>query len=91
MKTMNHTERTIVETYSVFFDNLSDTCKTALMEYLSDTMKSSKKSQKTENGFALSFGKWEGTEQSTEEIKVDGGSKKITTKSHKLHKVKKTW
>jgi hypothetical protein len=34
-------------------------------------MKSSKKSQKTENGFALSFGKWESTEQSTEEIKAE--------------------
>ncbi|MDR1581777.1 MAG: hypothetical protein LBS55_00715, partial [Prevotellaceae bacterium] len=60
MRTMNHTERTIVEAYSVLFDNLSDVCKTALIEYLSETMKTSTKMQKTENGFALSFGKWEG-------------------------------
>jgi ribosomal protein S17E len=66
---MNHTERTIIETYSVLFDNLSDACKTALIEYLSETMKSSKKVQNPVNGFALSFGKWEGAEQTPDEIK----------------------
>jgi hypothetical protein len=34
-------------------------------------MKTSKTKQGTENGFVLSFGKWEGTEQTTEEIKAE--------------------
>jgi hypothetical protein len=46
MRTMNHTEKTIVKAYSVLFDNLSDVCKTALIEYLSETMKTSKKCRK---------------------------------------------
>jgi hypothetical protein len=69
MRTLNHTEKTIVEAYSALFDTLSDTCKTALIEYLSGTMKSSKKTAK--NGFALSFGKWDGAEQTPDEIKAE--------------------
>jgi hypothetical protein len=68
---MNHSEKIIIEGYSVLFENLSDVCKTALMEHLSETMKTPKKKQKTENGFVLSFGKWEGPEQTTEEIKAE--------------------
>jgi hypothetical protein len=71
MKTMSHTERSIVEAYSALFDNLSDACKTALIEHLSETMKSSRKTLKTENGFALSFGKWEGNRQTISEIKAE--------------------
>jgi hypothetical protein len=71
MRTMNHTEKTIVEAYSVLFDNLSDVCKIALIEHLSETVKTSKKMPETENGFALSFGKWEDSEQTPEEIKAE--------------------
>jgi hypothetical protein len=82
MRTMSHTEKTIVEAYFVLFDNLSDVCKTALIEHLSETMKVSKKMQKTENGFALSFGKWEGTEQTAEEIKAEiKNNRKFTRKN----------
>jgi hypothetical protein len=71
MTTMSNTERTIVGAYAVLFDNLSNACKMALMEYLFDTMKSSPKTQKTENGFALSFGKRDRAEQTSDEIKND--------------------
>jgi hypothetical protein len=82
MRTMSHTEKTIVEAYSVLFDNLSDVCKTALIEYLSETMKTSKKTQKTENGFVLSFGKWEDSEQTVEEIKAEiKNNRKFTRKN----------
>jgi hypothetical protein len=71
MRTMSHTEKIIIEGYSLLFENLSDVCKTALMEHLLETMKTSKKKQKTENGFVLSFGKWKGPEQMTEENKAE--------------------
>jgi hypothetical protein len=71
MGTMSYTEKIIIEGYSVLFENLSDVCKTALINHLSETMKTSKKKQGSENGFILSFGKWEGTEQTTEEIKTE--------------------
>jgi hypothetical protein len=71
MRTTNHTEKIIIEGYSVLFENLSDVCKAALIEHLSETMKTSKKKQKTENGFVLSFNKWEGSEQTTDEIKAE--------------------
>jgi hypothetical protein len=38
--------------------------------------------QKTENGFALSFGKWEDTEQTIEEIKAEiKNNRKFTRKN----------
>jgi hypothetical protein len=68
MATMTYPEKNIVKAYSTLFENLSDGCKTALIEYLLTTMK---KEQKKRDGFALSFGRWEGPSQSIDEIKAE--------------------
>lgn len=65
---MTYTERNIVEAYSTLFNNLSDVCKAALAERLS---KAEKKERKVEDNFALSFGGWEGPDQSVDEIKAE--------------------
>jgi hypothetical protein len=68
MGTITCKERNIVEAYSVLFENLSDACKIALAEHLSKTIT---KKQRLNDSFALSFGKWEGPDQSTDDIKVE--------------------
>lgn len=65
---MTYMERNMVEAYAVLFDNLSDLCKKALAERL---LNSVKKEHKKTDGFELSFGKWEGDNQSMEEIKAE--------------------
>jgi hypothetical protein len=66
METMTYTERNIVEAYSALFNNLSDVCKIALTKQLSV-----EKKRKSVNGFDLSFGGWEGADQSLDEIKAE--------------------
>jgi hypothetical protein len=70
MKAMTVTEKSIVETYSILFKNLSENCKTALIEQLSVKEKDDDK-ENVDDGFALSYGGWEGPEQSVEEIKAN--------------------
>lgn len=65
---MTYTERNIVNTYAILFNNLSDVCKVALADRLS---KADDKVQSTGNGFALSFGGWEGANETTDEIKAE--------------------
>jgi hypothetical protein len=66
MATMTHTERNLVDTYAILFNNLSDVCKVALADRL---LKTENKVQAAGNGFALSFGGWENSNQTTDEIK----------------------
>jgi hypothetical protein len=66
MEGMTDTEKSIVETYSILFKNLSENCKKALIEQLSV-----KEKEQVDDGFALSYGGWEGPEQSVEEIKAE--------------------
>jgi len=66
MEEMTVTEKSIVETYSILFKNLSENCKKALIEQLSV-----KEKEQVDDGFALSYGGWEGSEQSVEEIKAE--------------------
>ncbi|GHT51808.1 hypothetical protein FACS189440_21260 [Bacteroidia bacterium] len=68
MATMTYTERNIVDTYAVLFNNLSDVCKVALADRLSKT---ENKVRTTSNGFASSFGGWESSNQTTDEIKTE--------------------
>jgi hypothetical protein len=68
MTPMTHTDKRIVDTYSLLFNNLSQSCKMALAEQLS---KPCEKEQKAFDGFDLSFGAWEGAYQTTEEIKAE--------------------
>lgn len=65
---MTYTEKNIVNTYMLLFNNLSDVCKVALAERLS---KIGDKTQTASNGFALSFGGWENTNQTTDEINAE--------------------
>jgi hypothetical protein len=50
MATMTYTERNIVDTYSILFNNLSDVCKIALADRLS---KAENKVQAAGNGLAV--------------------------------------
>jgi hypothetical protein len=68
MATMTYTEKSIVEAYSILFNNLSDMCRVALTKKLSDV---AQKKQRAANGFDLSFGGWEGADQSIDEIKAE--------------------
>ncbi|MDR0829491.1 MAG: hypothetical protein LBN95_05195 [Prevotellaceae bacterium] len=65
--TMTYTERNLVNTYAVLFNNLSEVCKAALADRL---LKIENKVITASNGFALSFGGWE-TNQTTDEIKAE--------------------
>jgi hypothetical protein len=68
MATMTYTEKSIIDAYTVLFNNLSDVCKAALSERLS---KAEPTGNEAVDGFALSFGGWEGETQTLEEIKAE--------------------